>query len=69
MDDCITHQKHHNNTFSTQDIISFMMNAVVLGYTRFNYMDSLRKDKVSCDIMDGKVLSEKVCRDLLLDLP
>lgn len=46
-----------------------MMNAVVLGYTRFNYMDSLRKDKVFCDIMDGKVLSEKVCRDLLLDLP
>lgn len=69
LDSCVTHKKHHNSTFETQDILNFMINSVVLGYTRFSHMDSLRKDKVFCDIMDGKVPSEKVCRDLLMDLP
>lgn len=67
--DCITYKKHHNSTFTTTDIINFMVNATVLGYSRFTHMDLLRMDKVFCDIMDGKVPSEKVCRDLLLDLP
>jgi len=67
--DCITYEKHHNSIFTTTDIINFMVNATVLGYSRFTHMDLLRIDKVFCDIMDGKVPSEKVCRDLLLDLP
>jgi hypothetical protein len=66
---CITYEKHHNSIFTTTDIINFMINATVLGYSRFTHMDLLRLDKVFCDIMDGKVPSEKVCRDLLLDLP
>jgi hypothetical protein len=66
---CITFEKHHNSTFNTVDILNFMINASVLGYLRFSHMDVLRKDKVFCEIMNHKVPSEKVCRDLLLNLP
>lgn len=66
---CIIYQKYHNSAFSTVDIINFMIDAVVLGYSRFSHMDMLRLDKVFCDIMNDKVPSEKVCRDLLLSLP
>lgn len=69
LDNCITYEKHHNSTFNSVDIINFMIDATVLGYSRFTHMDMLRKDKVFCDIMGDKVPSEKVCRDLLLDLP
>lgn len=69
LENCITYQKHHNSTFSTVDIMNFMINAVVLGYSLFSHMDMLRLDKVFCDIMSDKVPSEKVCRDLLLSLP
>lgn len=69
LDTHISYNKHHNSTYSTTDVINFMVNAVVLGYTRFYHMDTLRKDEVFRDIMGGKVSSEKVCRDLLLDLP
>ena len=69
LDNCITYEKHHNSTFNPVDIINFMIDATVLGYSRFTHMDMLRKDKAFCDIMGDKVPSEKVCRDLLLDLP
>lgn len=69
LDTCITYEKHHNSTFNPVEIINFMINATVLGYSRFTHMDMLRKDKVFCDIMDDKIPSEKVCRDLLLDFP
>ncbi len=69
LDSSITYKKHHNSIFTPVDIINFLINATVLGYSRFTHMDILRKDKVFCDIMGDKVPSEKVCRDLLLALP
>lgn len=69
LDSCITYKKHYNSTFDTVGVINFMINAIVLGYSRFTHMDMLRKDKIFCDIMGDNVPSEKVCRDLLLDLP
>ena len=61
--------KHHNSIYNTADIMNNMINAVVLGYTRFSHIDNLRNDKVYREIMDDMVASEKVCRDLLLNLP
>jgi len=61
--------KHHNSTYNTTDILNNMINAVVLGYTRFSHIDTLRNDNVYRKVMQDMVASEKVCRDLLLNLP
>jgi hypothetical protein len=44
-----------------------MVNTSIQGLSRFNQMDELRRDNAYRKNM-GKAPSEKVCRDLLLDL-
>jgi hypothetical protein len=64
----LTYQKHHNCLFTTAETIDFMVDATILGYTRFNHMDQLRFDNAH-RILRGGAPSEKVCRDLLLIMP
>ena len=68
LEDGLTYQKHHNCLFTTVETIDFMLDAAVLGYTRFNHMDQLRYDN-AYTILKGGAPSEKVCRDLLLNMP
>lgn len=69
IENSLTYRKHHNAIFSATDTIDFMINAAILGYSRFTHMDVLRHDGVFSETMNFKVPSEKVCRDLLLDMP
>ena len=68
LEDGLTYQKHHNCLFTTVETIDFLLDAAVLGYTRFNHMDQLRYDN-AYTILKGGAPSEKVCRDLLLNMP
>lgn len=63
------HLKASNSVFSVTDIINFMINTVILGYTRFSHMEDLRKDTCYAEICGSPAPSEKVCRDLLKLLP
>lgn len=65
----INYQKAPNSTYNTADIIDFMIDAVILGYSRFSHMDDLRNDSGYCRIKASDLPSEKVCRDLLKALP
>jgi len=64
----ITYKKRHNAWFRPADIIDFMVDASIQGLSRFNHMDDLRRDNAYLKIK-GAPPSEKVCRDLLLNLP
>lgn len=64
----LTYLKSSNSTFSTVDIIDYMADALILGYSRFYHMDILRGDKAYARIKDRKLPSEKVCRDLIREL-
>ena len=68
LEETISYNKYHNSNFSTADTIDFTVNASIQGLARFNQMDELRRDNDYRKIK-GKAPSEKVCRDLLLDLP
>lgn len=65
----ISYQKAPNSKYTTADIIDFMVDAVILGYSRFSHMDDLRNDAGYCRIKASDIPSEKVCRDLLKVLP
>ncbi len=65
----INHQKGSNSTYTTIDIIDFMIDSIILGYSRFSHMDDLRNDAGYQKIKDSKIPSEKVYRDLLKALP
>lgn len=67
--DTITYRKPLNSVFSTVDIIDYMIDASILGYSRFSHMDDLRNDAVYGKIKGSDCPSEKVCRDLLKALP
>jgi hypothetical protein len=64
----LSFSKRHNAQFGTANIIDFMVDAAVLGLSRFNHMEDLRHDNVYLKLK-GRAPSEKVCRDLLRDLP
>lgn len=65
----IDYQKGTNSTYTTGDIIDFMIDAVILGNSRFSHMDDLRNDSGYLRIKNSVIPSEKVCRDLLKRLP
>ncbi len=67
--DKFEHLKAHNSMFSVHNIIEFMIDSVILGYTRFSHMEQLRSDIVYSQIRNKNTPSEKVCRDLLNLLP
>ena len=64
----ISYNKHYNARYSTTDTLEFMVDAAIQGFSRFNHMDELRWDNAYLQLKD-QAPSEKVCRDLLLDLP
>jgi len=61
--------KASNSLFSVNSILNFMIDAVILGYTRFSHMEQLRQDNAYTAIIGKDAPSEKVCRDLLKLLP
>ncbi|SDH92748.1 IS1380 family transposase, partial [Halanaerobium congolense] len=63
--DNISYQKAANAIYQPADIIDFMVDASILGYSRFSHYETLRKDAGYLKIKDFNVPSEKVCRDLL----
>jgi len=65
----ISYQKAPNATFQPADIIDFMVDASILGYSRFSHYENLREDAGYLKIKDFNVPSEKVCRDLLKAMP
>lgn len=67
--DNISYQKAPNATYQPADIIDFMVDASILGYSRFFHYENLREDAGYLQIKDFNVPSEKVCRDLLKAMP
>ncbi|MGD9567092.1 MAG: transposase [Sedimentibacter sp.] len=61
--------KGANSTYKVMDIIDFMIDAVIYGYSRFDHMEQLRQDEAYKLIKQHSAPSEKVCRDLLKVLP
>lgn len=61
----LTFQKGKNSTFKPVDIIDFMIDANILGYSRFTHMDDLKDDVTYQKIKQHVMPSEKVCRDLI----
>ena len=68
LEEGLSYKKYHNSKFSTAQIVDFLCDASVLGFSRFQHMDELRTDNAYLKIK-GQVPSEKVCRDLLMNLP
>ncbi len=64
----ISYSKRHNSQFHVAGIVDFMVDAQLLGLSRFNHMEDLRLDNAYLTLK-GQAPSEKVCRDLLLHLP
>lgn len=69
IDNVISYNKPSNSIYSVTNIIDYMIDAVILGYSRFSHMDDLRKDPVYKKMKSFDLPSEKVCRDLLKALP
>jgi len=67
--DNISYQKAANAIYQPADIIDFMVDASILGYSRFSHYETLREDAGYLKIKDFNVPSEKVCRDLLKAMP
>lgn len=65
----IDYHKPANSTYTVSNIIEFMIDAIILGYSRFSHMEELRKDPAYQKMKTFKLPSEKVCRDLLKFLP
>ena len=63
------HLKAANSKYSIPETIDFMVDAVLLGYSRFLHMDKLRGDRAYISIHGADAPSEKVCRDTLALLP
>jgi hypothetical protein len=67
--DTVGYEKPANSTYAVCNIIEYMIDAIILGYSRFSHMEDLRKDPAYQKIKSFKLPSEKVCRDLLKFLP
>jgi len=58
--------KGNNSTFKTTEIIEYLIDSIILGYSRFLHIDDLRNDIGYQKIKEtDRLPSEKVCRDLL----
>ncbi len=57
--------KGSNSTFPTAEVVDFMIDALILGHTRFSHMEALRKDEAYTHFKERAMPSEKVCRDLI----
>lgn len=66
----ITYIKGTNSVFHTAEIIEYLVDSNILGYSRFSHIEDLRKDEGYKKIKEtDRLASEKVCRDLLNVLP
>ncbi len=65
----ISYQNPLNSKYSVANILDYMIDVIVLGYSRFSHMDDLRNDPVYTKMKSFDLPSEKVCRDLLKGLP
>lgn len=66
----VTYKKAANSTFNTAEIIEYMIDANILGFSRFMHIETLRNDEGYKKFKGiDKLPSEKVCRDLLKALP
>ena len=61
----LPYMKGSNSTFQTAEVIDFMIDALILGHSRFSHMEALRKDEAYVRIKERQMPSEKVCRDLI----
>lgn len=70
INDGISYEKSANSTFHVAEIIEYLIDANILGFSRFSHIEDLRRDEGYKKIKDCEILaSEKVCRDLLKSLP
>jgi hypothetical protein len=66
----VAYKKGDNSVFSAAETIEYLIDANILGYSRFNSIEDLRKDAGYKKIKEtDRLPSEKVCRDLLKNLP
>lgn len=66
----ISYIKGANSIFHTAEIIEYLIDSNILGYSRFSHIEGLRKDEGYKKIKEtDRLASEKVCRDLLNVLP
>lgn len=66
----VSYKKASNSIFTVADIIDYLIDASILGFSRFLHTEDLRRDKGFLKIKEADRLpSEKVCRDLLKELP
>jgi len=61
----LSFKKAPNSIFQTSEVIDYMIDSVILGYTCFLHMDELRNDAVYAGIKGHKLPSKKVCSDLI----
>jgi hypothetical protein len=70
INDGVAYEKSVNSVFTTAEIIEYLIDSNILGYSRFNAIEDLRKDVGYKNIKEtDRLPSEKVCRDLLKKLP
>lgn len=66
----VSYNKALNSIFTVADIIDYLIDASILGFSRFLHTEDLRTDKGFLKIKEADRLpSEKLCRDLLKELP
>ena len=66
----VSYKKPANSIFTVAEIIDYLIDASILGFSRFLHTEDLRRDKGFSKIKEADRLpSEKVCRDLLKELP
>lgn len=66
----ILYKKAANSAFSTADVIDYLIDANILGFSRFYHTTDLKEDQGYKKIKGtDRLPSEKVCRDLLKMLP
>lgn len=66
----VAYKKGANSIFKTAEIIEYLIDSNILGYSRFSHTEDLRKDVGYKKIKESdRIPSEKVCRDLLNNLP
>lgn len=67
--DGVAYEKGANSVFETAEIIEYLIDCIILGYSRFSHTEYLRNDVGYKKIKEtDRLPSEKVCRDLLNDL-
>lgn len=65
----VSFDKHHNAKYDVAKTLDYMIDAIILGYSRFSHMDDLKNDEVYKMIKSSELPSESVCRGLLKILP